>query len=159
VKDNSVHCEVAYLHCGDDLEGNTHSNFVSNTYTNASGFYHDVAFSVAELNAATKYYYQLIAPLLLPEHADQHASIPRAPAAHATSRVINPKGTSRLLRILYFVNCARATDELSTKISLYMTAFEILFSNDTTELSFKLALRTAIFIAGDESERRSIFAP
>ena len=61
------------------------------------------------------------------------------------------------MRILYFINCARATDELSTKISLYMSVFEILFSNDTTELSFKLSLRTALFVGDTEPDRRSIF--
>ena len=57
VKDNSVHCEMAYLHCGTDAEANVHSNFVGSTYTNASGVYADESFTVDELARATRYYH------------------------------------------------------------------------------------------------------
>lgn len=66
------------------------------------------------------------------------------------------KAVSRLQRAWYFMQAARAHEDLGVKVANYCTCFESLFSTDPSELSHKLAERLAVFI-GTEKTRYELY--
>lgn len=67
------------------------------------------------------------------------------------------KPLSRLDRAFYFIQAARASNEPAIKVANYCTALEALFSNDSQELSHKLAERISWMLCAGPEERLDTF--
>jgi hypothetical protein len=76
--------------------------------------------------------------------------------ASALSKIA-PVKVTRLERAKYFVQAARVAEHLPVKIANYCTSLEALFSNDASELTYKLSERVGWFIGRDAGERIDIF--
>lgn len=80
--------------------------------------------------------------------------------AKTNSTTINfllDKNVHRTGRAMQFILTARSSENLAFRISHYCSAFESLFSNDTSELSHKLSERAAFFLSAYGFNRREIF--
>ena len=63
------------------------------------------------------------------------------------------RSSTRLSRFFYFLQSARTVTDLGVKISLYCTCLEALLSTGSSELSHKVAERTACFIESDTAAK------
>ncbi|GEM_PF-5314147 len=60
---------------------------------------------------------------------------------------------NKMDRCIRYITFARTTSFLLSKISWYIVALESLFSNEDTDISFKLRYRVALFLGGTNSEK------
>lgn len=67
----------------------------------------------------------------------------------SSMRFMMEKGYSRIARSLIFVKQAREARNLAYKISNYCSAFETIFSTDSSELTYKLSERVSFFLKED----------
>jgi Apea-like HEPN len=67
------------------------------------------------------------------------------------------KESARFSRFLYFLSGARIQEDISVRLSQYMTTLEVLFGTDPSELVHKLSERVAFFLGEDAPSRRRIF--
>lgn len=72
-------------------------------------------------------------------------------------KTANTSKHSRITIANYFIQNARSCNDLGLKMTSYCSALETLFSNDSTELSHKLAERVAHFLSTNKAERIVIF--
>lgn len=72
-------------------------------------------------------------------------------------RFMMEKGYKRSARAMQFVAAARHAEHLAFKIANYCSAFETLFTTDSTELAHKLAERVAFFLGQRGENRRKVF--
>jgi hypothetical protein len=72
---------------------------------------------------------------------------------------INPfeKGLDRVARAEAFITMARSSPILPLKIYNYCTALECLFNTDASEISHKIAERTALLLGDSSKEKYEIF--
>lgn len=79
-------------------------------------------------------------------------------ARSSPTRFMMEKGYARSGRAMQFVVAARRAQDLAFKIANYCSAFETLFTTDSTELAYKLAERVAFFLEERGHNRRDVFA-
>jgi len=70
----------------------------------------------------------------------------------SSMRFMMEKGYSRIARSLIFVKQAREARNLAYKISNYCSAFETIFSTDSSELTYKLSERVSFFLKDERSK-------
>jgi hypothetical protein len=64
---------------------------------------------------------------------------------------------SRLARAFYFLQSARSSEDIGTKLALYCSVFESIFSISNTELKHRLSETVAFFLTNDSKERLEIY--
>lgn len=71
--------------------------------------------------------------------------------------VFNHHGTNRISRAFSFLFTARTCSDVLLKISLYMNAYECLFTTNATEIAHKMAERVAYYSGEDKKNRLAVF--
>ncbi|KAF2514371.1 hypothetical protein EYY60_03705 [Flavobacterium zhairuonense] len=144
IKDNSVHCELAHLFYEEEKRYAIHSNFWSSSYTNSLGIVETTSFSNEEIDEAIKLY-----PLIL--ITNQHEN----PLSNNSIRITSK--TSRLSRAFFFIQSARSTIDIGTKISIYCSVLESIFSVSTSELKHRLSETIAFFLEKDYENKKRVY--
>jgi hypothetical protein len=133
IKDHGIACESAYCNMknGDISEWTSNSLMVSSSLSSGEKF-KDVSFDLSEFNSLARKSYQLQSYL----HEKDSSTLDE----------FVDKQFSRIGRAFRFINSARREGHPAIKISHYCSAFESLFSTESSELSHKLSERIAIFL-------------
>jgi Apea-like HEPN len=153
IKDNAVDCELGFAHYFSEIEGEMYStNYIAALNHDASGGRKKIAFSLEELRSARMLFQKEILPAVMPEAFGS----PRKITSLKWTKSVT-KESSRVTRFLYFLSGARIQEDISIRLSQYMTTLEVLFGTDTSELVYKLSERVAFFLGEDASTRRRIF--
>lgn len=145
VRDNSVNVELGFLEHphGNALGSTVTSNFRAVRFSKADGSFEEMEFTDSEARNAR----DLFARLFAAEIVDRDES-------HG---FLVPEDFNRLSRVFYFVQAARGSSDLGSKIARYVTCFEALFCTNSSEIALKLAERVAFFLGKDANERSIIF--
>jgi hypothetical protein len=132
IKDNCIITDTAYLIS--ELNDSTQASSLRLEYqlTNSRGIAQEVTFSKAEIEEFERYHDRIEKYLYGKDSG--------------TLKFMLNKNFSRMGRTLLFIKQAREARNLAYKISNYCSAFETLFSTDSSELSHKLSERIAFFL-------------
>ena len=153
VKDNAVDCELGFAHYFNEIEGEMYAtNYIAALNHDASGGRKKTAFSLEELRSARSLFQNEIFPAVMPEAFGSSRKITNLQLTRGVTKEL-----SRVTRFLYFLSGARIQEDISIRLSQYMTTLEVLFGTDTSELVYKLSERVAFFLGDDASTRRRIF--
>jgi hypothetical protein len=144
VKDNSIHCELAHLYFSTNKGYTIHSNFWNTSYTNALGVVENMSFSNDELDQAIKLFPIVIATNYI-----------KKPLENSAIKVTS--NTTRLSRAFYFIQSARNSTDIGTKISLYCSVLESIFSVSTSELKHRLSETVAFFLEDNYDDRKIVY--
>lgn len=144
VKDNSVATENCFLYLEDDSGPSVTSNSRSAYFCDAKAENQLTLFNHDELQQAIQFFHTLVS----------EKSLMRSP--QESYDYLNNE-SSRIERFFYYLQAARAQNNLPSRISLYCTMLETLLSTDTTEVTHKIAERAACFIGENFDERIAIY--
>ncbi len=139
-QDAATNSEMAYLVYGAGY-GRIDSNFLGVHFTNSKGRSPTVELTREELRRV-----RLLGTELLAQPTNSQDSVTQLTTS-----------SPRPMRALYFVNGARAVNDLSIKIAHYCTAFETLLSTSHSELAHQLSERVSFFLAKDGADRAAIY--
>lgn len=142
IKDNSVRFNIGHLKYTDDLTLTVHSNFVNSLFSNCIAKKNVTKFSKEEIIDAL-IYFDFFFNLTLNSNEDKFEN------THAEVNRIN--------RAFYFVDLARKNFDIGTKVSLYCSAFECLFSVAATELRHRLSETIANFLGKDIATKKILY--
>lgn len=143
VKDNSVRFEIGHLKYTDDIILSVHSNFVNAFYTTCIGKKNSTKYTSEELEEA-KYYFDFFYRLTMKDDQNHNIEITHAEV-------------NRITRAYYFIDLARKNYDIGTKVSLYCSAFECLFSVSNTELTHRLSETIANFLCTDKLTKKQLY--
>lgn len=155
IRDNSLNASLGFVFSvnteGKDVGS---SNSRSALYTCANGCRRSVEFSRAELVEARDLYerFQHIG-----KGKKRPFSLNPVEQVEPTGRVMSADAVPALWRASYFVDSARDCSDLAVKVAHYTTCLEVLFSTDSSEISYKLAERVALFLGDTFEERKRLF--
>lgn len=144
VKDNAIHCELAHLIYEDREHRAIHSNLWASFYTDSLGKLEDVIFTVDEIKTAISFF-QIILEI----------NKQNTPLTNDAIKLTYK--TSRLSRALYFVHSARTAVDIGTKISLYCSVLESIFSVSNAELKHRLSETVAFFLESDIIGKKTVY--
>ncbi|MGE8037966.1 hypothetical protein [Lysinibacillus sp. NPDC093692] len=149
VKDNSVNCEMGFLQTYKRVprDGIVTSNAIFSHNSTSDGEIKETIFSQSEIDSAIKYY---------EKYKIKHENFDNG----IIKKFINPlyKGTDRIERAFYFLLNARSTTVLPNKVINYCSLLECLFTNDSSEITHKVAERFALYLGGSfEEKKRNYF--
>lgn len=133
VKDNSVHYELGHLIYQANNSTNVHSNMWLSSYSTCVGTVEPTYFSKEELIEAIEILPAVISISLLKKPLENES-------VRLTSKI------SRLSRAFYFLTSARNTDDIGTKVSIYCSVLESLFSVSNSELRHRLSETVSFFL-------------
>lgn len=156
IKDNAVDIQMGYLFYPfkmqsshiqtltrtDLINGFTHSNLISTTFTDFKGTKDTVHFSSDEL----KQIYQF----------DINRKTERF-SKQETKKTLIRSSEQKITLAGIFIQMARTNHDLALKITLCCTALESLFTTDNKELSHKTAERASLLIGESLEERKIIY--
>ncbi len=155
IKDNSVNADVGLVHSlnsqGKEVAS---SNSRASVYTCADGCRRKLEYSRAELIESRALYERLKA---LGNTKSYPSTLNPISQVEPTGTAVTADAVRALTRISYFVNAARDCSDLSVKVAHYTICLEVLFSTDSTEISYKLAERVALFLGHSFEERKRLF--
>jgi len=141
IKDNSVQCELAHLLFFTEKSYSIHSNFWSSSYSNSIGNTESTYFSSSDLDNAIRLF-----PIILQTNKQD------TPTENSAIKVTSK--TSRLSRAFFFIQSARSTHDIGTKISLYCSVLESIFSISTSELKHRLSEAVSFFLENTSVSRK-----
>ncbi len=146
LKDNSVNNETGFLYLlqAGGKPFSVSSNMRTPIFTNASGKLQDTIFNRNEINEVVGF----INTFFKNEHSERKEG--------EMYKYLNNEA-SRVERFFYFLQAARTQSNLPSRIAMYCTMLETLLSTDTTEITHKIAERTARFIGTDFNERNILY--
>ncbi|MFT3678673.1 MAG: HEPN domain-containing protein [Ferruginibacter sp.] len=143
IKDNSIKSELSHIICETGNAFKIHSNFWNAPYSNCLGKNEDVTFSEDELLLSFSIFPSIFEALHAKEDFDRSIKL--------TSE------TNRLGRAFYFLQSARASEDIGTKMAHYCTVFESLFSISNSELKHRLSETVALFLSVSKDDRVKIY--
>lgn len=155
IKDHAVNIEVGFLGVGWNANvETTHSNLIGYMSTLADGGIRITRFSRDEIRLAKVLWKRKFIPSCPPEaFRDSNPFLERDRASLLVSR----REHGRFQRFMYYVSSARGKADLGFKVGVFCSALEVLFSTDSSELTHKIAERTACFLSTTFEERKSLF--
>lgn len=142
VKDNSIRFNTGHLSYTDDKLITVKSNTVNSHYSNCLGNKDVITYSTDEIVEALKYFDFLFGITLNKE---------KGGLDHTGAEA------NRINRAYYFIDLARKTYDIGTKVSLHCSAFECLFSVATAELTHRLSETIANFIGENFEEKKDYY--
>lgn len=156
IKDNSVQVDRAFI-----FSLLKHQKVLCSMQSPHLGFFYNckgliqiIDYTEEEIGEASSFYNNYLNPLVYNEIIKQ--SKKEREKLLGESLVVNIEGISKFARFEYYLGLARGNRDLSTKLSLYATCLETLFSDETQEVTHKLAERVACFLGDDGNERKII---
>ncbi|WP_079529962.1 HEPN domain-containing protein [Halobacillus hunanensis] len=147
-KDNGVSMDTGfiYIKSDDNTPVTVTSNVRSPMFSNANCNNEHVKFTDEELTNVREF----VEILFNNQHIDKNSE--------ETLEILNDKKqTTRIERFLYLLQACRNQYDLSSRIAMYCTLFETLLSTSKSELTHKLAERTARLLGEDVEERLDIY--
>ncbi len=143
IKDNSARFQTGHLRNINGILLTVHSNVIDGFYSNCLGERDTIKFSHDELKLAGQLFEFFYGLGYLEKENTQFTR------THSNM--------NRVTRAYYFLDSARTDFDIGTKVSMYCSAFECLFSVATTELRHRLSETIAHFIGSDKDEKRKIY--
>ncbi|OYX85044.1 MAG: hypothetical protein B7Y83_06190 [Flavobacteriales bacterium 32-34-25] len=143
IKDNSVRFQTGHLKFIDGIFLTVDSNVINGLYSNCFGEKDSVVFTQAELELASNFF-----DFFFELTYDDSENV-KLESTHAEVNRVN--------RAYYFLDLARTNYDIGTKVSMYCSAFECLFSVATAELKHRLSETVANFIGNTPEEKRIIY--
>lgn len=135
VRDNAVHTEMGYvLHQTGPIVIRGTRNFFSFVFTRSDGRCQPTEFTLKDIQRSIELFRSI--------------GFDRMPRNSS-------RDSGRIWRAFYFLQSARANDDLAVKIANYMTALEALFATSDRKVTANLINRTACFLA-DREDRHLI---
>lgn len=142
IKDSSIRFEIGHFKYTDDIKLSIHSNFTNSLFTNHLGEKTNTAFNLEELTKAI-----VFNKFLLDLH---YSSENDSLSTHASA--------NRFKRAFYFVDLARRSFDIGTKVSIFCSALECLFSVAQSELKHRLSETIANFLEDDFTAKKEIYS-
>ena len=144
VKDNSVHYELGHLFYDANNSLNVHSNMWSSSYSTSIGTVETTYFNKEEIVEAINILPAVISINLLKKPLENES-------IRLTSKI------SRLSRAFYFLTSARNTDDIGTKVSIYCSVLESLFSISNSELRHRLSETVSFFLENEYENKIKLY--
>lgn len=146
IKDNSVNIQNGFLYVsGNEVDQSVTSNIRTPFFLTARGAIDETLFTNDEIKEAMRLYNYLF---------DEKEFIERSQEDQNRILYNSPK---RIEKFFYFLQTARVQEFLPTRIALYCTLVEILFSTETSEITHKISERVSRFLGSDYTERLHYF--
>lgn len=145
IKDNAVQLELAHLIYKSKTHKHVHSNYWNTSYSNAIGKRISTKFTEVEIRESKHILKSIMSIVYTDDQKVDHKNV-----------VLTNK-ISRLSRSFIFLKSARTTNDIGTKISLYCSVFESLFSVSNTELRHRLSETISFFLSENFDERMFIY--
>ncbi|HBD25775.1 HEPN domain-containing protein [Flavobacterium sp.] len=142
VKDNSIRFNTGHLSYFDDKSITVKSNTTHSQYSNCLGKKNITNFNNNEIIEALNYFDFLFGITLNKENGELD---------HTSAEA------NRINRAYYYIDLARKSYDIGTKVSLHCSAFECLFSVDNIELSHRLSETVAYFLGENFERRKEIY--
>ena len=142
VKDNSIRFNTGHLSYTDGISITINSNTANSHYSNCLGNKDITTYSNDEIVEALNYFDFLFSITLNKE---------KGGLDHTGAEA------NRINRAYYFIDLARKTYDIGTKVSLHCSAFECLFSVATAELTHRLSETIANFIGENFEEKKDYY--
>jgi len=142
VRDNSIRFNIEHLSYTDEKSITIKSNTTDSQYSNCLGKKDVIKFTNDEVIEALNHFDFLFGITLDKKNA----------GLDHTSAEAN-----RINRAYYFIDLARKSYDIGTKVSLHCSAFECLFSVDNVELAHRLSETVAYFLGENFEERKEIY--
>jgi len=144
IKDNSVQFELAHMIYKNKQYKTIHSNFWNSCYSTSIGKIEKTVFTKDEIIESV----DILKLVLSCNFNDKKIE---------NEAIILTSDSTRLSRAFYFLKSARNTRDIGTKISIYCSVLESLFSVSNTELRHRLSESISFFIADIYEERIIIY--
>lgn len=155
IRDNSLSTDVVFMESTNTQGQPTYSsNFLHAGSVCADGVRRKVRYSRTELVEACELYRT---DKQLEQGVNAPPTLGSTDEVEPRGRVVAAGAVPALVRACFFVSAARGGDDLPTKVGHYVTCLEVLFSDDSTELSHKLAERIALFLEDSFESRKKLF--
>lgn len=142
IKDSAVRFETGHLKYTDGLTLSIHSNILNSLYSNSIGEKPSTKFTADEIEQAKEYFKFLYSITFNEEDNGLENS-------HAEA--------NRMNRAYYFTDLARLNFDIGTKVSLYCSAFECLFSVSNGELRHRLSETIANYLESDFDLKKEVY--
>lgn len=143
IKDNSVRYQTGHFSVINGYVLTVDSNVINGFYSNCFGEKNDIKFTKEEIELSLRFF------RLFFDLTRKDEELKKIESTHAE--------VDRLHRAYYFLDLARTHFDIGTKVSLYCSAFECLFSVATTELKHRLSETIANFIGEDSKTKREYY--
>lgn len=152
IKDNNIYVREGFLiiyEQGIDIDGVTHKASLSEVFSYSNSEEEDSIYSDTEIQKAISYF-----PLItLEDYELRHSGGKNPDSDHFYKK----KNVDRMNRAIYFILGARRSATIPMKILSYCTALECLFTTGTSELSYKIAERVALFFGTSNVTKKYYF--
>jgi len=141
-KDNSVIPELGYLKFFSESLLKVQAFNTNTIYSNYKGSFEDCQFTLDELNKAVEYF-----PVLM---------------KLSSAKELNPytnlsSNGNRIARAMLFIQSARLSPDLGSKVAYYCSSFESLFSISSAELKHRLSETIAFFLESENLLPREVY--
>ncbi len=143
VKDNSARFQTGHFTKVEGFMLTVDTNFTNAFYSNCYGEKSIIKFNDEEIRLAKDFFILFFG---LTKNDDENKKI------ESTHAEVN-----RIHRAYYFLDLARTHYDIGTKVSIYCSAFECLFSVATTELTHRLSETIANFIGATSVEKKDYY--
>ena len=148
VRDHCVMCDGGVLLYSEESESRTGWHGVTHSlgqyFWNATVQHTTTSFDAHDLASAAAL-------------ADRAKSVFEVESAPLSTHPTLPKGVSRLMRGLYYLENARSCSDIEVRIATYISCLESLVSTDSAELAHKLSERIAVLLTDNCEERLSLY--
>jgi len=142
LKDNAIVCDNAYLVDGTEKENaECSSQRLNYIHSLSEGGISTTKFSINEIKKVIEIHEKFESYLSEKDSLSINFSM--------------AKKYSRIGRFSFFIKYARESKNLGHKILNYCSAFETLFSTDSTEISHKIGERTAFFLSNEHDKLKT----
>ena len=143
VKDNSVTSQFGHLAYSIKDNPSVYSNLWVTSYTNKFGQFATTYFDNDDLQQAKK----LLPMVFAMNHVGEKLD----------SLIKLSSKQTRLTRALYFLQSARGSNDMGTKLAHYCSVLESIFSVSSFELKHRLSETVALFLSTEKDERIKIY--
>lgn len=157
IKDNCINLTYLYSYYDNEIFINSWFKSISNS----RGEYQNVPFTSEEVKKAMEMFFK-INDMFISGGALEGALKSKTNDVGYTvsgANYVPYNDTDRIYRCLHFINAARSESFLPHRISLYMVAFECLFSDsaNTEAIAFKIKYRVPKFLNLSTDRRQAVF--
>lgn len=143
IKDSSIRFQTGHLKYHDNKIVTIDSNSSNSLYSNKIGHKNTTIFTISELNKAIEYFNFFFNLNLIDKYNE-----PRKTYA----------SVNRLKRAYYFIDLARLNFDIGTKVSLFCSSLECLFSVSNSELKHRLSETIANLLGKNSHDKLQLYS-
>ncbi|MGF1992985.1 hypothetical protein [Enterococcus casseliflavus] len=156
VKDNAINMITSVGIFQDESQKMLSYNNKDSKFSDSKGLYSKTTFSIQEFETCFKYIGMFDDEFFITK-INQEEYDKRHNEGYISSSIFNFNDLDRIQKCVLFINEARKSTFIPTKIASYASGFEALISSSKEQITVNIAERISIFLSEDYEERIAIF--